>query len=345
MADYEVGSPVQIAALDDHAAILLTKDACLNPSTCTTSGGGGLWVVEAGLFNPSDPSEGVNTITYTPIAFSSTPIESFDTSSPPPNSCSLSSDYFSQLGSTTAQATFALDPTSDPAGEIRIYVSSRTCGAALITFYRGYESSADWTSFNLYSDSAAVSGHEACVLPDNWLFGVQTNRDASIVLWHGGGGNAQNVTRTLVCATYPGTSGTEMVVKPTSVNGKVKTMLAHPHVDDTWFFGTLNGELDDHDTTYDGTGAGEDGCDPTTGSISIPCTPNAVFLLQRRYNPGAGRFDWYPRPLVQEDIAAPRIQDLAWGAGSGVSSSTSLAMDHLYITTAGSGTYDALLSW
>jgi hypothetical protein len=176
------------------------------------------------------------------------------------------------------------------------------------------------------------------------LVGVNTNRDGSIVLWHGGGGNAQNVNLTLVCATYPGVSGTEVVVKPTGVNGKVRTMLAHPNVDDTWFFGTLNGDLYDLDGTYDPAGSGEDGCDPSTGSSTISCSPNAVFLLQRRYNPGAARFDWHARPLVQEDLAAPRIQDLAWGAGFD-GASGSLAMDHLYITTAGSGTYDATLSW
>jgi hypothetical protein len=127
------------------------------------------------------------------------------------------------------------------------------------------------------------------------------------------------------------------------VNAKVTTMLAHPHVDDTWFFGTLNGELDDHDSTYDLAGYGEDGCDPS--STGVGCAPNAVFLLQRRYNPGPARFDWYSRPLIPEDIAVPRIQDLAWGAGSGIANSTSLAMDHLYVSTAGSGTYDAKLSW
>jgi hypothetical protein len=215
--DQGVGTPWQIRAIAEDTALLVARDACLDPS-CSTEAGGGLYVVSG------KASTGLNYAKLDGYV---------DDGS---NTCP-ESEYFDILGAVTVH------PDSDPTGSgfMRLFVagraanSGRACGVREVTFTLGAEASAVWTFHD--TDTGLPDG---CVLQTGQIRGIEAAPSGRYVMAYGGrpDGNTLNGG---VCALDLSTSPVtyEQAVRPASFGLEVYSVLPHPHIENMFFFGGI----------------------------------------------------------------------------------------------------------
>lgn len=96
---------------------------------------------------------------------------------------------------------------------------------------------------------------------------------------------------------------------------QIHAVMPHPHLDDTFYVGGIW----------------------ASGATRAP----GLFALQRRYRPDTSPpvWAWAFRSITGDDLEHRKIMDIDWGTGA----STSDALQHLYLTAAGGGFWDATI--
>lgn len=316
--DAEVGAPKRIVGVTAGVALLATAEACLEQAAdpddpCVREGGEGLWVVRA-------TAAGLD---YTEVDFDAvgTDVDG--------NTCTKTVFFDGRdvAGSfRDSQVNLALHPDSDPdgTGVLRVFLTSRNCGAVELDVTLGTEDTeagTTWTAVDL-------SGCDMTNATYQRIRGATPSLDGGRLLVWGGTPNGQCYADPRVCAvdlTSSPTTATKAVPcdTPLQLDFVVMDLLAHPHVEDLYFFGGFK--------------------DPSCTACGAP---PGLWALQRREGTSGGPGIWGFRRLSGDDLEHRRITDLAWGAGDydrpGGEQAT---LDHVYMGTGGGGVWDAEVVW
>ncbi len=291
MDNSDVGQVVGVNALADGEALLIAAPGMPDPGTGTTAGGEGLWLASFSA---------TTGISYTEVPFSA-------------NAFGVGVCTESEFFAWESQVTLAFDPSSDASGTARGYLSSihSDCGVVEVEFDAADptdSTTTTWTEVDL----------SLCSLDTPLARGVAINRDGTWLFAYGGpdtsagSGSADGG----VCAVdLTGTYATQQVVDGDAVDIQIETFLAHPHIDDMFYFG--------------GHAA--------TGTVDAA----GVYALQRRYRPATADWNWAWRRLNGNDLEHKAVLDLAWGTGSG---GPGTILRDLYVATSGGGAWDLRLS-
>lgn len=307
MTDAGVGHPLGITAIDDDTALLVTALSCMTESTETTpctpvSGTEGVWIVEY---------TGTAGLDYTKIPFNSIT---------PGDTCT-SALMFEYGGTydTNSAPRLSWDETSDALGLMRFYVTSRDplCGLYLVEVDRANPAGAAWEKL---LPSAASAG---CTLDETALEGATVSHDGEWVLAFGSDYDDFAPDEGGVCAIDLVTMTGQQVVSGTVGHGAIQTLVAHPHVDDLYYFGLWNPE---------------EAC--TT--CSTPTSRPGVYALQRRYRPPTDDWGWGWKRVSGGDLEMRKPIDLDFGPGT---LADAPSIKHVYVTTASGAWWDGTVSW
>jgi hypothetical protein len=319
-----VGLARGLIALAEDTALLLTVPAC--PETgCTKAAmtGGGLWVARN--------EGGSDGLSYTPVAWPDTD---------PADGCSAAEffeyGYEQQEGKpvlVNPRQSFTVHPSAYGAGDgdtVRVFLTSspENCGLVELEFELGDEAGA-----RRYNIDLAKDGPDAGLLPDCNLHGADefvingahAARDGRWLFAYGGQ-TALGSTLDAICAIDLDSGGEgdyatyERVAANSTVEFSIMSLVSHPHVSDTAYFG----------------GWGQPACDT--------CKPPGLFSLQRRrkWEPSVGdyRWQWGFVRLSDDDLQVRTVKDIDFGPGVGTRTSR---ITTIYVS--GVSWWDGAVSW
>lgn len=290
LATNDMGQVVSLAATANATAVMAAAPGV--PTEGTAAAGDGLWQAQYSA---------TTGIAYYQIPFPAAGVTF--------GSATCTEEEFFAWNS---QVHLEFDPSSDGAGvtgDARAFLSSKhaDCGVMQV----------DWDA-TVPTDSGSVSWTAvslgSCTLDVATLRGVTIDRDGFWLFAYGGPDTSagSGATDGGVCAIdLTGTESPEQVIDGDALNIQFEAGLAHPHIDDTYYFAGYTGE----------------------GSTDA----GGVFTLQRRYRPDLVDWVWAWRRLSGHELEHRSIVDVAWGT-SNLPKGNKLRS--LYLATAGGGFWD-----
>jgi hypothetical protein len=307
MGDASIGVIRSLVAIGENQAVAVAAPAL---GMSGGVGGEGLWLLT------HDATDG---IIYQQVYF---PPGGVDTTGDTIGDCSAS-----ELFAYTARDDLALHPDTKPsAGIVRLFVSAKSadCGLFQVSFNPAtVTTAATWTEVDLSGGS--------CTLTSTWIQGASVTRDGEWLLAYGGGYQqtpstvddsryTEPVSGGGVCAfnlttgAAPASWTRESAASATNMGLEVRTLMPHPHLDDTWYLGGWG--------TFDCVNG---------------CKEPGIYTLQRRWSFSAAAWVWGHTRLDGDDLEQRTLSDLDWGVGYNSSDSP---MSRLYATASGGGYWD-----
>lgn len=288
----DIGQVVSLVAFASDTALLVAAPAM--PDGGSTAGGEGLWLAQY---------TGTTGIEYTEVPFETAGV-TFGSAT-----CT-EAEFFAWA----SQVQIVFDETSYQTGtSAHAWLTSLNtdCGVLEVEFDVTDPTDTSTTSWGaIYPDTSITT----CDLDVSVLRGVAANRDASWLFVFGGPDTT--AADGGVCAIdLVGTAAAEEVVDGDVLDIQIETMIAHPQVDDAFYFGGFTAE----------------------GSAD----PGGVYGLQRRYNSSSGTWSWGWKRLSGNDLEHRAVLDLAWGPGQGAPDGM---LRDLYVATSGGGVWDLRIS-
>ncbi|MDP2315268.1 MAG: hypothetical protein Q8P41_20385 [Pseudomonadota bacterium] len=317
----DVGQPIDVVAVSDRLALLVTARSCSDKNCVTQTGEAGLWLVE---YHPdTDANPGME---YRKI-------ENFDSYAT--GSCQ-EADFFDWH----IDGEVRVHPDSDPSdtGDMRVFLSSRglrnrsvgDCGVREVRWTLGQEYLAEWWEVE-HDTYDAVSAPDGCQMDPTVTLGITISQDGEELLVWGGemdgsyandgeangrtdGGGVCEID--LTSATSP-PYAVRQAVDASDLAFAIRDVFPHPHIADLYFAGGV------------------------TKSACTACSTPGLYAIERRYRPMTADWEWAADMVSEDDLEHPQINNIAWGsAGEG-----DRTMTDIYLATSGGGLWDGLFTW